>query len=244
MSVTGLTLTGRPAMIAYTMTRYYPLLMLLRDRLCVVVGGGEVAARKVAALLDCEARVRAIAPAFGPQLVERGKQGRVQLVQRPYRIGDLEGATLAFAATDDPGTNAAVWREATDRGLPINVADDPQHCTFTVPATVRRGPLLLTVSTDGASPALARAVRQRLEQDFGPEYGILAVWLGEFRADIKARYPAQKEREHMWQALLATDILELLRAGQEVAARDKLLRLLDQPTPGVNNVPPHEEGMA
>ena len=210
------------------MVRHYPALLVLRGRLCVVAGGGDVAARKIAPLLACEARVRAVAPAFSPTVAALGAAGRVELVPRAYQMGDLAGATLAIAATDDPEINRAVWREAEARGVLVNVVDDPEHCTFTVPASLRRGPLLLTASTDGASPALARAIRERLEDEFGPEWGTFAAWLGELRGRVKASFAEPAGRERVWRALLQSDVLELLRAGEEARARARVEEIVRQ----------------
>ncbi|MCL4467250.1 MAG: bifunctional precorrin-2 dehydrogenase/sirohydrochlorin ferrochelatase [Chloroflexi bacterium] len=228
-----MTQPGGATKIIEPMAHHYPLMLVLRDRLCVVVGGGDVAARKVAALLDCQARVKVIAPAPGPALRALAGQCAIDLAIREYRGGDLVGAALVFAATDQPEVNRAVWDEARELGVPVNAADDPDHCTFTVPAMVRRGPLLVTVSTDGASPALARAIRERLEREYGPEYGILATWLGELRGQVKARFPRQNQRERVWQTLLESDVLDCLRAGDEARAKERLLAVLEQLSSGL-----------
>lgn len=198
----------------------YPVLLNLSGRLCVVVGGGEVAERKIDALLACAARVRAIAPSFAAGIEAAAAQGNAELRRRAYREGDLAGALLAIAATDDAAVNQAVWREAIGRGILVNVVDDPARCTFTLPATVRRGSFLLTVSTEGASPALARAVRERLEEEFGPEYAVFTAWLGELRARVKSLYPEQQARERVWQSIVRSDALERLRRGDDQGARD------------------------
>jgi precorrin-2 dehydrogenase/sirohydrochlorin ferrochelatase len=210
---------------------HYPVLLVLRHRLCIVVGGGAVAARKIGPLLECEARVRAVAPDFSPSVAALGAANRVELVARPYQPGDLAGATLAIAATDDPDINHAVWQEAEERGVLVNVVDDPEHCTFTVPATVRRGPLLLTASTGGASPSLAREIRERLEREYGPEWGTFAAWLGEIRERVKSSFSEPDRRAQVWMALVQSDALELLRAGDEAGARaclESIVRRLTQ----------------
>lgn len=204
------------------MVWHYPVQLVLRHRLCIVVGGGAVAARKIAPLLACEARVRVVAPDFSPSVAALGAANRVELVVRPYQPGDLAGATLAIAATDDPEINHAVWQEAEERSVLVNVVDDPAHCTFTVPATVRRGPLLLTASTNGTSPALARAVRERLELEYGPEWGTFANLLSEMRGRVKGSFAEPEKRERVWIALVQSDALLLLRAGDDAGARARL----------------------
>lgn len=144
----------------------YPIFLDLRDRRCVVVGGGKVAGRKTRKLLQARAMVRVVAPEIEPALASIA----VEAEYRPYEVGDLAGAALAFAATDSREVNAAVAREAKERGIPVNVADRPSEGDFALPSTLRRGGLQVAVSTGGASPTLAREIRQELERMFGPEW--------------------------------------------------------------------------
>jgi precorrin-2 dehydrogenase/sirohydrochlorin ferrochelatase len=144
----------------------YPIFLDLSGRRCVVVGGGEVANRKARKLLQARARVVVISPQLGAEL----ESVAVEIHRRPYREGDLEGACLAFAATNSREVNAAVAREAKERGVPVNVADKPSEGDFALPSTLRRGRLQVAVSTGGASPTLARRIRDELEEAFGPEW--------------------------------------------------------------------------
>ncbi|HEU4495254.1 MAG TPA: bifunctional precorrin-2 dehydrogenase/sirohydrochlorin ferrochelatase [Rubrobacteraceae bacterium] len=148
----------------------YPIFMDLSGRRCVVVGGGEVANRKARKLLQARAEVVVISPEVRPEL----ESVAVEVYRRPYERGDLKGACLAFAATDAREVNAAVAREAKERGVPVNVADRPQEGDFALPSTLRRGRLQVAVSTGGASPALARDIRCELEKIFGPEWAGVA----------------------------------------------------------------------
>ena len=132
----------------------------------MVVGGGAVASRKVGKLLQAGAEVVVVSPEILPELAGMD----VEIQHRPYEYGDLEGANLAFTATDSREVNATVAREAKERGIPINVADRPAEGDFAVPATLRRGGLQVAVSTGGASPTLARRIRDELEEAFGPEW--------------------------------------------------------------------------
>ena len=141
------------------MSRYYPIFLDVRGRTAVVVGGGRVAARKTSGLAEAGARVRIIAPRVDPSLSTH------QVERRRYRRGDLKGAVLAFAATDDRAVNHAVALEARRRRIPVNVADSLDDCTFLVPARIARGDLQIAVSTGGRSPRLARALRERLEAE-------------------------------------------------------------------------------
>ena len=144
----------------------YPIFLDLSERRCVVVGGGEVANRKARKLLQARAEIVVISPEVRPELESVASEIR----RRPYEDGDLEGTYLAFAATDDREVNAAVAREAKERGIPVNVADRPLEGDFALPSTLRRGRLQLAVSTGGASPTLARNIKSELEEVFGPEW--------------------------------------------------------------------------
>ena len=160
-------------------TLLYPIFLDLAGRRCVVVGGGEVASRKARKLLQAGADVVMISPEVKNELAGRG----LEIHERPYRPGDLEGAYLAFTATDSREVNAAVAREARERGIPANVADRPSEGDFALPATLSRGRLQVAVSTGGASPALARRIRGELEGLFGPEW-----------ADLVERFDAARKR--------------------------------------------------
>ena len=144
----------------------YPIFLDLSGRRCVVVGGGEVASRKARKLLQARARVVVISPEIKPEL----ESVAVEVHRRLYEEGDLKGAYLAFAATDSREANSAVAREAEERGIPVNVADEPSEGDFALPSTLRRGRLQVAVSTGGASPTLARNIRDQLEDVFGSEW--------------------------------------------------------------------------
>ncbi len=159
----------------------------------MVVGGGEVANRKARKLLRARARVVVISPEIGAELESVG----IEIHRRPYREGDLEGAYLAFAATNVRGVNAAVAREAKERGVPVNVADRPSEGDFALPSTLRRGRLQVAVSTGGASPTLARRIREELEDAFGPEWAGIVEELDAARRNGK-EVEARLEEEVSW----------------------------------------------
>jgi precorrin-2 dehydrogenase/sirohydrochlorin ferrochelatase len=194
----------------------YPVNLVLEGRRCVVVGGGAVAARKVEGLVAAGADVVVIAPEISGAIRELG----VRLVERGYRLGDLAGAWLAIAATDDPGVNRLVHADGEAARVWINAADDPQACAFTLPAVVRRGPVMVTVSTAGHSPALAGWIRGQVAAQLGPEVGILAELLSEARDQLKA---AGRSTEAVdWRPALDWDMLELIRSGRTAQARERL----------------------
>ena len=206
----------------------YPVSLIgLAQRQVVVVGGGAVAARKVATLLEADARVTVISPDLTSELEALVEAGRIAALNRPYREGDLAAALLVIAATDDAEVNRAVWREADRRGCLINVVDDLAHSNFIVPAVVRRGELTLAVSTGGDSPALARRLREQLEAEIGPEYGELVALLGELRPDLLARFAPGRARLAAALRLVDSDLLDVIRAEGVEAARRYAWKLVE-----------------
>jgi siroheme synthase-like protein len=204
------------------MSSYYPIFLQLQGRACVVVGGGAVALRKVESLQDAGAKVRVIAPRLDESLQLMASEQMVEWVGRDYRKGDLDGACLVIAATDDRLTNEAVRNEAESLRIPVNVVDVPELCDFILPAVIDRGEVTIAFSTGGSSPALARRLRCMLEETIGPEYGQFARLLGELRPEVKQRISEQGRRAAFWQRLVESDIPELLRQGNMDAVQDKI----------------------
>lgn len=203
------------------MIHYYPVALDLRDRLCLVVGGGPVAEAKVEGLLAAGARVTVVSPELTGPLASWAVEGRI--IHRPheYRAGDLDGQQLVFSATDRREVTEAMAAEARRRGLWVNAADDPAYCDFLLPSVLRRGRLVVAVSTGGASPALAAHVRRDLEAYFTPEYGELVELAAEVRAELKAA--AQRPGAAAWRGAFDRDLLALLAAGKRDEARARLL---------------------
>jgi precorrin-2 dehydrogenase / sirohydrochlorin ferrochelatase len=194
----------------------YPVNLVLNGQECLVVGGGSVAARKVAGLLACDADVRVIAKHVGPEL----RALDVPFEERPYQRGDVAGFRLVIAATNDSTVNHAVYEDAQLAGIWINSADDPTACTFTLPSVVRRGPIMVTISTGGYSPALSTWLRSHVEEELGPEYEILVDLLAEARNAMKAAGRSTEEAD--WRTALDSDMLDLIKAGQIDRARERL----------------------
>jgi uroporphyrin-III C-methyltransferase/precorrin-2 dehydrogenase/sirohydrochlorin ferrochelatase len=188
----------------------------------VVVGGGPVAAGRVEALLASGARVRVIAPEASAGIRKRAEEGRITLEGRAYRPGDLEGARLVMAATDQASVNAAVWEETRRRGIQANVADDPARCDFFMPALVRRGDLSVAISTGGRSPAVAAWLRARLQGLIGPEYGRLVEILGA----VRERVGDPARRKALQYRLLESGLLGSIRRGEEEEVRQRIDREL------------------
>jgi uroporphyrin-III C-methyltransferase/precorrin-2 dehydrogenase/sirohydrochlorin ferrochelatase len=208
-----------------------PIFLDVRDRPCLVVGGGEVAARKVALLREAGARVRVVAPSLAADLAQLGAAGGVEVHPRRFEEADLEGAHLAIAATDDPEVNARVSRLASARRIPVNVVDQPELCTFVVPSIIDRSPVVAAVSTGGAAPVLARLIRARLETLIPASYGRLAALAAAFRGRVKRHFPHPPDRRKFWERALQGPVAELVFSGREQAAEAALAALLEA-TPG------------
>lgn len=212
-----------PADRAY---QYYPAFLDLRRKRVVVVGGGEIATGKVRGLLPCGPEpLVVIAPAVSEEIRQAAEAGRLAWHARPYQDGDLAGASLAFGATDDRAANAQVAAEARRRGIPVLAVDDVPHCDFIAPAVVRRGDLLVAISTGGRSPALARRLREQLEQTVTARDGRLLEVAAAARERLgDARRRVSPER---WQAALADpEVQRLVDGGALQDATGALLRHL------------------
>lgn len=193
---------------------YYPVNLDLRNRKCVVVGGGAVAERKVQSLLGFGAAVLVVSPALTPRLSELAAAGRIDHIEAEYHAEPLDDAFLVIGATDDRETNKRISLDAQGRGILVNIVDDRELSTFFVPASVRRGDLVISVSTSANSPAMARRLREELESRYGPEYGQLADLLGKLRDEVKARYADTAERNRAFVRILDSDALRLLAEGK------------------------------
>ncbi|HEY6837614.1 MAG TPA: bifunctional precorrin-2 dehydrogenase/sirohydrochlorin ferrochelatase [Geobacteraceae bacterium] len=203
----------------------FPINLNISGKAVVVVGGGAVACRKCRLLLDAGARVTVISPRLEPALADAAKEGKIAYLAREYREGDLAGAFLVFAATDDASANSAVAREAEARGILANVADDPQSGGFTLPSSLRRGDLIITVSTAGKSPALARAVRRQLEPQFGAEYLLTLDLLGKVREKLLTGGGDSAYNNKILNELVAQDLPTLFRTHAFADIDHHLLRL-------------------
>jgi len=195
----------------------YPVGLVVEGRRCLVVGGGRIAARKVAALRACGAQVEVVAPKISDEIVALAG---VTCRRRGYEPGDLLGVRLVITATGDPATDRRVFDDAEAAGIWVNSADDPDHCSFTLPATLRRGPLLVTVATGGHSPALATWLRDRIGEKVGSEFEVLVDLLSQTRDEVHAAGGSTEEVD--WHLALDSEMLELIRAGLITEARERL----------------------
>ena len=202
----------------------YPVNLRVCGYRCLVVGGGNVALNKADGLLEAGAEVDVIAPDVVPEMADRPG---VTVYRRLYRPGDVKGYRLVVAATGSHEVNAEVYRDGEEAGVWVNSADDPDNCSFTLPSRLRRGPLMVTCSTGGHSPALSRWLRQRLESEIGPEYETLLGLFSEARKRIRARGMHTEDRA--WQDVLDSGMLELIRSGETGRAKEMIDRLVSNP---------------
>lgn len=196
-----------------TDTPYYPVMLNLLGQRCVVVGGGRVAERKISGLLAAQANVVVVSPRVTARIVQWMDEGVMSGVLREYAPGDLAGAFLVFAATDDGRLNERVVADARQLGIAVNAASSPAVSTFVNPSTIRRGKLVLAVSTSGASPELAKKIGEQLEAQYGDEYEVYLDFLHQFRLVVQARVPEAALRHRMMERMLRADWLGQMRQG-------------------------------
>ena len=200
----------------------YPITLELSGRHCLVVGGGAVALRKVEGLLSFGACVRVVSPNVVEELDVLASKEEVEWHRRSYESDDLKGMVLVISATDDMEMNRRVADDAHEFGIPVNVVDQPDLCSFTVPAVVRRGDLVIAIQTGGQSPALSRRLRETLERQFGPEYGPYVAFLGRMRRWIHERFPDDPAaRQKAASRLAGLDLIGLFAEGKEDRAEEE-----------------------
>ncbi len=204
----------------------YPVLLKVENRRCVVVGGGQVATRKVTTLLDAGAKICLISPVVSPTLQQLSDGGRIEIRHVAYHPDNLTEIKpfLVIAATDNPVVNQQVAADATQMNILVNVVNAPSHSDFTNMATIQRGPIVVGIASGGTSAALSAYLKALIESNLGPEVEILAEWMGETRQMMQASGLNQPERAVLWQKVLDSPILDLLRRGDSTTAR----RLLDE----------------
>jgi precorrin-2 dehydrogenase/sirohydrochlorin ferrochelatase len=210
------------------MSQYYPVMLDLRGREVVVIGGNRMAAEKVAGLSSSGARITVIHPTFCADLRERAARGEITLRHKAYEPGDLAGAFVVFAAVTDPELIGAIESEAQERGQLLNIVDVPAHCNFIVPSILRRGQLTIAVSTAGASPSLAKRIRQRLEAMFPSTYDQYIRLAAVARTHARHSGLSYEQRDQFFGDFFAADISLLLEDGDEHGAASITAELLAQ----------------
>ena len=206
--------------------RYYPINLDIQKRNCLVVGGGGVGTRKVDNLLKCGARVTVISPEISTKLQDLSKTEPLTLKFRPYRSADLEGMFLVIGATDDEALNQQISRDAEARNTLCNIADRPEVCNFILPAIVQRDDLVITISTSGKSPALAKKLRKKLDRQFGQEYGDMLKLMGAIRKKLLSQDHEPEAHKPLFEQLIDNGMLDLIRDTNTEEINALLLKVL------------------
>lgn len=196
------------------MPNYYPVMLDVRGRPAIVIGGDGIAAEKAAALAASGAQVSVLSPEFGAEMLALAERGQVTLHKKNFAPGDLEGAFVVVAATTDAELIEAIWQETQRRGQPVNIVDVPRYCSFILPSVLRRGKLTIAVSTEGASPSLAKRIRQQLEEVLPPAYETYIDLAALARTHLRRQGVSYAVRDEFFREFMASSILVLLGAGE------------------------------
>ncbi|MFH2219096.1 MAG: bifunctional precorrin-2 dehydrogenase/sirohydrochlorin ferrochelatase [Pseudomonadota bacterium] len=191
--------------------RYYPVNLDIKNRKCLVVGGGAVGTRKVVTLLDCGAAVTVVSPEVTPKLLDLSNRGDISLEKRSFQAMDLEDTFLVIGATDNEELNRTLYSEAQRRGILCNIADRPEACNFILPSIVRRGDLIIAISTSGKSPAFAKKLRKEFEATLGEEYADFLKLMGAIRKKLLAEKHESEAHKHLFERLIRRDLVEMVK---------------------------------
>jgi precorrin-2 dehydrogenase/sirohydrochlorin ferrochelatase len=191
--------------------KYYPLFLDITDRRCVVVGGGDVAERKVERLLDSGASVVVVGKTLTPGLETMKKEGRINHIDADYDQAFINNAFLVIGATDRDDVNAEISRDGREKGILVNIVDDPDKCDFVLPSLLKQGDLLIAISTGGKSPALAKKLREEMEQLFGTEYRTLLEVMGQLREKLVVKGRSSDENRRLFESVVHSDILQHIK---------------------------------
>ena len=207
---------------------YFPVFVKLKDQECLVVGAGEIAARKIELLARANANITVLAEQFSPQVKSLQDAYQLTFIQKRFAPADLRHYRLVVSATNHKETNILVAKAANEQNILVNVVDDPELCSFIFPAIIDRSPIIAAVSSGGAAPVLARLLRAKIETIIPPAYGHLAKLAEKFRADVKAHIKVPAQRRIFWENVFQGPIAELVFAGNERAAKEHLQQSLIQ----------------
>jgi precorrin-2 dehydrogenase / sirohydrochlorin ferrochelatase len=208
--------------------RYYPIHLDIRNRPCLVVGGGAVATRKVKTLLDCGAEVTVVSPVATKRLHAWAGSGAIRLKERGYQSRDLAGILLVIGATDDEILNRRISSDAERLNILCNIVDRPEVCNFILPSIVQRDDLVMTISTSGKSPALAKKLRQTLERQFGAEYADFLRLMGAIRTKLLSTSHAPESHKFLFEQLINSNLIEMIRDHQWGAIDALLMDILGE----------------
>jgi uroporphyrin-III C-methyltransferase/precorrin-2 dehydrogenase/sirohydrochlorin ferrochelatase len=211
-----------------------PIFFNIKNRPCVVIGGGDVATRKVTMLLKADAAITLYSPAICHELEEMENAGKIKYIKADFAENQLAGACMVIAATDDEAVNVAVSVAAMAQNIPVNVVDAPDLCTFTMGSIIDRSPVVIAVSSEGNAPVLARYIRTKIETMLPASYGRIAAIAGEFREQVKAKFSTTQARRRFWEGVLQGPMVERVLSGQEQAARELLSNILSDADASAN----------
>lgn len=207
---------------------YYPIFLDIEERDVLIVGGGNVCARKAETMLRYGARVTIVAPDFNEEIESWARDGKLALRRKMYEERDLDGASIVIASTDSEAVNEEIARDCRARKIPVNVVDVTPLCEFIVPAIVERGSIQIAVSTGGSSPAIARTLKEDLQRLIGPEYAEVNDLLGSLRDAAKKTLPTDVDRKRFFDGIVARDILGMLRTGRRGDAYDAIAKACEE----------------
>ena len=208
--------------------RYYPVYLDIKDRDCLVIGGGSVGTRKVLTLLSCGANVTVVSTAATEKLHQLSNNGVIKLKERPFQTTDLDDRFLVIGATDNQELNFNIHAEAESRGLLCNIADRPKVCNFILPSIVNRGDLIIAISTSGKSPAFAKKLRKHLEKEFGDEYAELLKLMGAIRKKLLSQDHEPEAHKHIFEQLIERNLVQMLKEGDTESINSLLLEVLGE----------------
>jgi len=208
--------------------RYYPIYLDIKDRNCLVVGGGSVGTRKVKTLLECGAKVTVVSIDVTETLTGLSNSGMIQLKERDFQTSDLDDRFLVVGATDNQELNFNIHAEAEHRGILCNIADCPKACNFILPSIVNRGDLIIAISTSGKSPAFAKSLRKHLEKEFGDEYAEFLNLMGAIRQKLLSQDHKPEAHKHLFEQLIEKDLVQMLKNGDTKNINSLLLEVLGE----------------
>lgn len=211
-----------------------PIFLNITNRHCVVIGGGDVATRKVIMLIKANAAITLYSPEICTELQEMAAAGQINYIQANFEAQQIENACLVIAATDDEAVNVAVSVAAKEKNIPVNVVDSPDLCTFTMGSIIERSPIVIAISSEGNAPVLARYIRTKIETMLPAAYGRIAAIAGEFRDQVKEKFATTQLRRRFWEGVLQGPMVERVLSGQEQAARELLQQILNNADASAN----------
>jgi len=210
--------------------RYYPAYIDIKGKRCLVVGGGKVAERKVKLLLKCDAMVSVVSPELISRLKELNSKGKIKFFKGEFKEKYLKDMFLVIGATDNSEVNLKIYKAASKKNILVNIVDSPEICNFIVPSIVERGDLIIAISTGGKSPALSKKLRKELEYRYGFEYSKFLNTMGSLRKKISSKIRDKKKREEIYNKLVDSDIIKLIRDGDDETVKSRVNEIIRQRT--------------